>query len=296
MNIHHLELFYYVAKHRGVSAAARHIPYGIQQPAISAQILQLEESLGVPLFQRRPFELTGAGRELYSFIQPFFYGLPLIQEKLSSGREVQLRIGAPTAIQHNYLPCVLKKMRKGTPALDFRLVPGGQAEFEAMLEASQIDVAITSVDGKSPPGIKRQELLDLPLALLVPDKSRYQEAGQILKQARIAETLICIEASYAVCRCFQRELQRRKITWAVGLELESFDLICRYVSQGFGVGLVVDQPDSAPPPGTRRLRLTGFPPLSYAALWRGRESPLVEGFLRECAEVVTELRRALERC
>jgi DNA-binding transcriptional LysR family regulator len=39
VNIHHLELFYYVAKHHRVSAAARHIPYGIQQPAISAQVL-----------------------------------------------------------------------------------------------------------------------------------------------------------------------------------------------------------------------------------------------------------------
>jgi len=45
MNVHHLELFYYVAKHAGVSAAARHMPYGIQQPAISAQILQFEDSL-----------------------------------------------------------------------------------------------------------------------------------------------------------------------------------------------------------------------------------------------------------
>ena len=36
MNVHHLELFYHVAKYGGVSAAARHMPYGIQQPAISA--------------------------------------------------------------------------------------------------------------------------------------------------------------------------------------------------------------------------------------------------------------------
>ena len=54
MNIHHLELFYYVARHGGVSAAARHIPYGIQQPAISAQVIQLEDDLGTPLLLRDP--------------------------------------------------------------------------------------------------------------------------------------------------------------------------------------------------------------------------------------------------
>ena len=53
LNIHHLELFYYVARHRGISEAVRNMPYGIQQPAVSAQLLQLEDHLGVTLFQRR---------------------------------------------------------------------------------------------------------------------------------------------------------------------------------------------------------------------------------------------------
>ena len=47
MNIHHLELFYFVAKFEGITAAVRKMPYGIQQPAVSGQILQLEEKLGV---------------------------------------------------------------------------------------------------------------------------------------------------------------------------------------------------------------------------------------------------------
>ena len=47
MNVHHLELFYYVAKHEGITAAVRKMPYGIQQPAVSGQILQLERDLGV---------------------------------------------------------------------------------------------------------------------------------------------------------------------------------------------------------------------------------------------------------
>jgi DNA-binding transcriptional LysR family regulator len=68
MNIHHLELFYYVAKHGGIAEAVRNMPYGIQQPAISGQVIQLEEFLGVTLFHRRPFSLTPPGKELYDFI------------------------------------------------------------------------------------------------------------------------------------------------------------------------------------------------------------------------------------
>ena len=58
MNIHHLELFYYVARHGGIAEAVRKMPYGIQQPAISVQLIQLEKSLGTTLFRRRPFQLT----------------------------------------------------------------------------------------------------------------------------------------------------------------------------------------------------------------------------------------------
>ena len=87
MNVHHLELFFYVARHGGVSAAARHMPYGIQQPAISAQILQLEDALGVTLFVRRPFQLTKEGQSLYDFIAPFFGGLDDMGQRLRGGGE-----------------------------------------------------------------------------------------------------------------------------------------------------------------------------------------------------------------
>src|SRR3989454_959314 len=94
MNIHHLELFYYVAKHGGISEAVRNIPYGIQQPAMSGQVIQLEEFLGVTLFHRRPFALTPAGEELYQFIRPFFDNLNSMADKLRGGVSQQMRIGA----------------------------------------------------------------------------------------------------------------------------------------------------------------------------------------------------------
>src|SRR5690242_1790357 len=94
MNIHHLELFYYVARHGGISEAVRNIPYGIQQPAVSGQVAQLEAYLGVTLFQRRPFALTPPGEKLYKFIQPFFANLDAIASELQGGQARHIRIGA----------------------------------------------------------------------------------------------------------------------------------------------------------------------------------------------------------
>ena len=71
MNVHHLELFYYVAKHGGISAAVRKIPYGIQQPAISGQMTKLEQDLGVRLFERSA-----------TICQIMLIGLPFFAAKL----------------------------------------------------------------------------------------------------------------------------------------------------------------------------------------------------------------------
>jgi len=95
MNIHHLELFYYVAKHGGIAAAVRKMPYGIQQPAVSGQIARLEEALGAKLFNRRPFSLLPAGVELFEFIKPFFDNVEKVAGRIR-GASQQLRIAAPS--------------------------------------------------------------------------------------------------------------------------------------------------------------------------------------------------------
>ena len=98
MNVHHLELFYYVAKHGGIAGAVRNMPYGIQQPAVSGQVIQLEEFLGVTLFQRRPFALTAAGSDLYEFVKPFFDNLTPMAERLRGGVSQHLRIAASETV------------------------------------------------------------------------------------------------------------------------------------------------------------------------------------------------------
>src|SRR5437868_1735290 len=102
MNIHHLELFYYVARFGGISAAVRRMPYGIQQPAVSSQVLRLEEDLGVKLFERQPFRITSEGQELLTFIRPFFDNLDEVGVKLRKRIAPQLRIGAAELVLRDH--------------------------------------------------------------------------------------------------------------------------------------------------------------------------------------------------
>lgn len=290
MNIHHLELFYYVARHGGVSAAARRIPYGIQQPAISAQVIQLEDDLGTPLFHRRPFQLTKAGEDLFRFIEPFFGGVEEVGRKLRGGAQVRLRLGAPETVQRDYVPRLLRTLRARQPGITFALFSGRVAEIEARLRAQEIDLGIAPLEGKRPEGIRQRELIRLSMVLLVPKASRLRSAAELWKRDRLREPLIALPADEPVCRIFQRELQKRRVEWFPGLELSSQELVASYVVAGFGLGLALQPPGVPPPPGTRVIELTDFPQVPYGALWLGTLSPLQQTVLAEIQAIAEAMR------
>ena len=284
MNVHHLELFFYVARHGGVSAAARHMPYGIQQPAVSAQIIQLEDSLGTTLFHRRPFSLTKSGTELYAHLRPFFEGLPEVVAKLRGNQPVHLRIGAPETVQRDYMPRLLNRLKRRFPKMRFSLSTGRADWMEQALLAQEIDIGLTSLLGKRQAGVKDKELLRVEMSLLVPEKSGYTQATSIWERDRVDFPLITLCEEEPVCRLFQAELAKRKVEWFPSLEVPNQELIGHYVTQGFGAGLTLTaNPKAAAPPGTRRLPLTDFPIIPYGALWLGNANVLQLAFIEEAA-------------
>ena len=140
MNVHHLELFYYVARHGGISEAARQMPYGIQQPAISGQIIQLEEYIGATLFHRRPFALTPAGERLYEFVRPFFDNLGNVADQLRGGMAQHIRIAASEIVIRDYLPRILQELGRQFPRLKVTLKDAYKAdEYFAILMGTNVE-------------------------------------------------------------------------------------------------------------------------------------------------------------
>jgi DNA-binding transcriptional LysR family regulator len=281
MNLHHLELFYYVAKHGGISEAVRNIPYGIQQPAVSSQIAQLEEFIGATLFQRRPFALSLKGQELYDFIRPFFGNLPALSDRICGGSSHQLRVGASATVLRDHMPEMLRHVRSEFPGLSLTLREGYQPTLESLLQKQEIDVALTFLGGKPPPGIHAMPLLKLSLTLLVNANSRLASADELWGRDRIEESLIAFPANEAITKCFQQGLSRLGIDWFTRIEVSSLDLIATYVANAFGIGLYVAVPRSNLPPQVRMLPLKGFPTLTFGGLWRGKISPPVKALLNE---------------
>ena len=290
MNIHHLELFYYVARHGGISEAVRNIPYGIQQPAVSGQIAQLEEFLGTTLFHRRPFSLTPAGEKLYRFIEPFFTGVDGMATELQGGTTHQIRVGSSDVVLRDHLPELLQAVRRKFPQLKVTLREGYQPELESMLQKQEIDLAVMPIERKPSAGVHSLVLLELPMILVVPRESSIASAEELWKRDRINEPLICLPATEAMSRNFQQGLNKLGIDWFPSIEINSVDAIEAYVANGFGIGLSVSIPKTKMSPKVRPLALPGFAEVALGALWRGKASAPVRMLLDELQARVQRLK------
>jgi DNA-binding transcriptional LysR family regulator len=281
MNIHHLELFYYVARHGGISEAVRNIPYGIQQPAVSGQIAQLEEYLGVTLFHRRPFSLTPPGQKLYRFIEPFFTGVDALATELQGGTTHQIRIASANVILRDYMPELLQSVRKKFPGLRITLRQVISPKLEALLQQQEIDLAVAVMERKTASGVNSLVLLELPMVLIVPANSEISSAEELWKRDKIAEPLICLPPEEILSKHFQQGLSKIGVDWFPSIEINSTDSIETYVANGFGIGVSVSIPKTKMSPKVRSLPLPGFPHVVLGALWRGKPTPPLKMLLEE---------------
>ena len=294
MNIHHLELFYYVARHEGISSAVRKIPYGIQQPAVSAQIALLEEHLDTTLFHRRPFELTDSGRKLYEFVEPFFSNLNKMVDDLRGGASQRVRVGASHIILSDHMPVIMEKVREDRPDLRVSLRPGHQPALEAALLAREIDVAVTALETDPPPGIEGHALLEIPLVLVAKRSSKIKSADELFEPQKITEPLISLPADEPVTKIFRAGLADAGVDWHTTLEVNSFDLAEKLAAKGFGVGLGVVSPSSKRPAGVRAIPLPSFPTLKIGVLWQGKLEGLLKTFVEGIEWHVENLKQMLD--
>lgn len=285
-NIHHLELFYYVAKHGGITAAVRHMPYGIQQPAVSGQMSALEEAVGARLFERSPFRLTPAGEVLFAHVRPFFGGLAAVAERLREAAVPRLRVGASELIIRDHLHPVVDRLRANHPQMKLSLRSGYTHELARWLVDGEIDLAIASIEGKLPARLRSARLLRLPLVLLVPVASKWKSAEELWARKRLTEPLVSVPAEETVSRLFQQGLVRKKVKWPTAIEASSLELVTSYVQRGHGLGVNVALPSLLKRRGVRCLPLAGFAPAEVAIFWSGAPTPLVQWVVEEARRYV----------
>lgn len=151
LNYHHLLYFYTVAKEGGVVRAAEVLH--LTQPTVSAQLRQLERSLGERLFERRGrrLVLTEVGRVAYRYAEEIFSLGREFQDVLGgrpTGRPLRLSVGivesVPKLIAYRLLDVV-----RGVPDPPQLLCREGSPErMLADLAAHEVELVIAD----TPPG------------------------------------------------------------------------------------------------------------------------------------------------
>jgi DNA-binding transcriptional LysR family regulator len=170
LEIRHLRYFLAVAEELNFSRAAQRL--NMAQPPLSQQIMQLENHLGVQLFERetRPIRLTVAGLTLLEQARPLikrFDQLELKLQLMGSGDTGSLAIGFVSSAMYELLPDVLKQFRAQYPRVHLDLTEITGLEQEEALHEHSIDVAF--VRGfTSDPDFVGEVLVEEPLVVAVP--------------------------------------------------------------------------------------------------------------------------------
>jgi DNA-binding transcriptional LysR family regulator len=145
LNLHQLATFQAVAKHRSYVRAAKELHFS--QPAVSAQMRQLEEALGVKLFEQigRNTHLTQAGEELLLYCEKIFSVIDEAMETMESLRSPEtgrLSVGADTTVGTYVIPGLLGKFHQLFPEVEITLEVVNRATLVNALIENRVDMAI----------------------------------------------------------------------------------------------------------------------------------------------------------
>lgn len=145
MNLHQLATFQVVAKHCSYVRAAEELHFS--QPAVSAQIRQLEESMGIKLFDKigRKTHLTQAGEELYLYSQKIFSLIEETMETMESLRSPhygRLSVGADTTVGTYVVPKLLGTFHQIYPDVEITLEVVNRNYLLDALINNRIDMVI----------------------------------------------------------------------------------------------------------------------------------------------------------
>jgi len=155
LNYHHLHYFWVTAREGGIARASAKLH--LSQPSISAQIKQLEEALGVKLFQKhgRNLVLTDVGRVVHHYADEIFgAGRDLLDAVKSSqpGRGMPLTIGVSNAMPKLVISRLLRPLLQSEQAPRIVCKEDNTERLLGELATHALDVVLA--DTPAPPHIR----------------------------------------------------------------------------------------------------------------------------------------------
>ncbi len=256
-----LETFATVARLGSFSRAAEALH--LTQPAVSIQVRQITESIGLPLFEQsgREIRLPAAGQELLRTARELddsWNRFESAVDALKGLKKGRLRVALFTTAKH-FLPRMLGAFCQRYPDIEMELEVANRASIIERLRANEDDLYIMSF----PPeelDVVATPFLDNPLVVVAP--AAYPLPAGPLSLADLApHPFLLRETGSGTRKAVDRHLAANGLTLKVKLALGSNEAIRDLVASGMGLAILSrhvlgEHPEQE---GLRILEVAGFP-------------------------------------
>jgi LysR family hydrogen peroxide-inducible transcriptional activator len=240
ISIRQLEYIAAIDTHGGFQAAAD--ACHVTQPGLSTQVRQLEEHLGLVLFERgrKPTLTTAAGIEILRRARQILTGVAELDEMARSLNQPLtglLRLGIIPTVAPFLLPAVLPALRSDYPALRVELHEAQTQDLIDSMARGELDLLLLALE--APLGdAQTLPLFDDPFVLAVPRGHRLGQRKRIRERDLDGETVLLLDDGHCLRDQALSVCGRAGATELGDFRASSLTTLIQMVASGAGLTLL----------------------------------------------------------
>ncbi len=239
LTLRQLQVFEKVSSHLNYSRAAEELY--LSQPAVSMQIKQLEESIGLQLFEQmgKKIFLTEAGRELQHYSRTITQQLSemeVVFNEMKGLNQGKLTLSVVNTANY-FTPQLLAKFCQQHPNINVILHVANRDAVLKQLADNSTDLAIM---GQTPDDadISAESFLDNPLVVIAAINHPLAKLKQVKFAQLASETFLSREIGSGTRSAMERVFAQHKIQPRISMEMETNEAIKQAVQAGMGLGIL----------------------------------------------------------
>lgn len=239
LTLRQLSVFQAVARHLSYTQAAQALH--LSQPAVSMQVKQLEENLGLPLFEQlgKKIYLTDAGREFFNYSQEISRLLDEAEEVIETLKGIRRgKLAVSVASTANYFATrLLADFYRQHDGITISLDVTNRRGLLDQLTNNETDLVIM---GRPPEELDliTEPFMDNPLVVIAPSDHPLAREKDIPMEALQQETFVVRESGSGTRIAMERFFSEQGVHLTTGMEMTSNEAIKQAVEAGLGLGIV----------------------------------------------------------